>query len=162
MARSPPTKEHLHNVKPQDSRGIHLHALAQGTLTRFWLVSEERRHRMQRLESETRGIRFKPVNQEDSWFALPLDRNRCAAATVNGRQRARESGEGCIPTDSTKQNYCLGNLRQMVPLSSNNHFEEEMRALMNGLVLYRKETRNSEVKAETAPFIHTLDSTACK
>lgn len=50
----------------------------------------------------------------------------------------------------------------MVPLSSNNQFEEEMRALMNGLVLYRKETRNSEVKAETAPFIHTLDSTACK
>jgi len=73
----------------------------------------------------------------------------------------REGGEGCIPTDSIKQKYCLETLWHMVPLSSHNHFEEEMRVWMNNFILYRKETKNSEVKAETAPFMHTLDTTAC-
>ena len=124
---------------------------------------KKRQNEKKRIRNKRNKVQaeWKPIIQKDCWFTLPIDRNRCVAATVNGHQRMRERGEGCIPMDSIKQKYCLETLGQMVPLSSHNHFNEEMRALMNGIVLYRRETNNSEVKAETAPFIHTLDSTTC-
>lgn len=84
------------------------------------------------------------------------------AATVRGHQRRLERGEGCVPMNSVNQKYCLETLGQMVPLSSYNHFEGEIRVLMNSLVYSRQETNNFEVRAETAPSIHTLDNTTCK
>lgn len=140
-----------------------MRVLAQSTLVRFWRVSEERRDRMKRRESVTRRTRFK---QNGSWSSKKIPDFPClltgTAVEVSGHQRMRERGEGCIPMDSIKQKYCLETLGQMVPLTSHNHSEAEMRVLMNSLALYRKKTNNSEGKAETAPFLHTLDSTACK
>lgn len=89
MARFPPTKKDLHNVKLQNSKEESICICWHKVLLYSGLWEEI----MKRKESKRNYIQseWKTVIPKDPWFTLPIYRYHCVAATENGHWRMRRA-----------------------------------------------------------------------